>query len=254
MGGGRGSGPVPDVGGLRGPLGALGAGRRGLGRGAVPPPNNALKLTAHSGSAVLMRRSVVLWAAAYRGRSASSRTFVSISTEGLMGMRAVIRVFLFSVLFILSLRLSYAQDSHVDDLLVQLLIKQDENILRSIKAIRFKGQHDTVLYSLQHGEKKVRMGAAFFLGWIQDRSAVMPLITALKDEDFNVRTAAVLALGEIPDPRATMPLLAVIAKDGGLIRRNVMRALAKIPGGQQQLLLALEDVDARIREVASFAL
>jgi HEAT repeat protein len=51
------------------------------------------------------------------------------------------------------------------------------------------------------------------LGEIEDRAAVMPLVSVMRDPDGSVRLNAVYALGEIEDPRAQEPLATALAGD-----------------------------------------
>jgi HEAT repeat protein len=72
--------------------------------------------------------------------------------------------------------------------------------------------------------------AAWALGELEQRAAVPPLVTALKERSALVRATAARALGELEDPAAVVPLTAALAGDGDVeVRRAAAWALGEIP-------------------------
>ena len=72
--------------------------------------------------------------------------------------------------------------------------------------------------------REAAAGALFKFG----RSAVEPLIVALKDRDYNVRMAAIGVLGKVGDARAVEPLLAALKHSDSGLREAASGALDKI--------------------------
>jgi HEAT repeat protein len=57
----------------------------------------------------------------------------------------------------------------------------------------------------------VRLASIYLLANIADRQAVVPIIHALKDPDYDVHLYAIEALGLLGDQRATLPLTAILS-------------------------------------------
>lgn len=88
--------------------------------------------------------------------------------------------------------------------------------------------------------------------------AVLPLITALMDENSNVRSSAASALGKLGDRRAVEPLIAALKDEDNNVHYWVAEALARI--GDSRALPELERVmrddkweDLLGRKLADFA-
>ncbi|MGD2155211.1 MAG: HEAT repeat domain-containing protein [Gemmatimonadales bacterium] len=106
-------------------------------------------------------------------------------------------------------------------------------------------------------DPEVREAAAYALGEIEDARAVPALGEALRqDEVTAVRLMAAHALGAIEDPRGVEPLAAAINDPDREVRVAVIHALGDIesPDAIDALSSALRDNDAEIREYAAWAL
>jgi hypothetical protein len=92
--------------------------------------------------------------------------------------------------------------------------------------INFLKEHiSIVIEALTDSDVNIRFSAARTLGEIGDKSAVAPLIKALReDEDNDVRKFAAEALGKIGDTRAIEPLKEASIND----EKDFVRATAKI--------------------------
>jgi HEAT repeat protein len=89
-----------------------------------------------------------------------------------------------------------------------------------------------------------RRQAAEELGRAHNAQAVMPLIDALKDEDWGVRKAAAEALGRIRDPRALVPLSVTVKDPDSSVAGAAVKALGEIgdPAALELLLKLFMDV------------
>lgn len=98
-----------------------------------------------------------------------------------------------------------------------------------------------------------RANAATALGWIGNKKAVEPLITALKDSEDHVRRAAAFAFIKIKDERAVEPLVTALRDKDERVRKRAASALGSMgdPRGVEPLIAALEreDPDKGIRSV-----
>ena len=79
------------------------------------------------------------------------------------------------------------------------------------------------------------------------KSAVIPLIADLRDDDPLVRSQAVQALGVIGDKRAVEPLIGVLNDIDPLIQRQAIKALGRIKDKRavEPLIAVLEDSDRK---------
>jgi len=104
----------------------------------------------------------------------------------------------------------------------------------------------------------VRRNAAKALGKIKDERSVLPLIEALRDHDSSVRAAASTSLGLLKDERAVEPLIRVINDTDYQVRINSIKVLGwfKDRRAIEPLAGVLEDetADAAIRFYAIDAL
>ncbi len=89
------------------------------------------------------------------------------------------------------------------------------------------------------------------------KSAVKPLIAALKDKNSEVQKNAARALGEIKDRRAVKPLIVVLGEGDKAFRKIVVEALGRIkdPRAMETLIFVLankdEDEDTRWEAAAA---
>ncbi|MFH1269298.1 MAG: HEAT repeat domain-containing protein [Planctomycetota bacterium] len=102
----------------------------------------------------------------------------------------------------------------------------------------------------------VREQAAVALGRIGDKSAVPPLVEALKDPEKGVRREAARALGFIKDARAVTPLIAALGDSDRNVRLYAAYALGEIKDlrAVEALLDALRDPEWCVRDQAAWAL
>ena len=117
------------------------------------------------------------------------------------------------------------------------------------------------IVELGDGNVKVRQSAVEMVGRLGDLRAVEPLVAALHDSNTEVRRIAAEALGNLGDSRAVEPLLAILkhsyAEDvtDSAFKRSVAMALTKLGASSEDpLLIALQDMDERIRRRAMLAL
>ncbi len=104
--------------------------------------------------------------------------------------------------------------------------------------------------------KSIRGNVAGALGWLHDRRAVKPLISALKDEHAIVRSNATWALGRMKDPQAVDPLCRVLSDKKPDIRVRAAIALRDIRDKRAvaALVKALRDPDWEVALRAADAL
>lgn len=102
-----------------------------------------------------------------------------------------------------------------------------------------------------------RMQAATALGKIGDRTAVEPLINALKDRDRGVRIQVIKALGDIGDHRSTEQVLTMLNDQDDETRLEAVIALGKIgdPRAVEPLIEKLKGSDYfYVRKKAAYTL
>lgn len=82
----------------------------------------------------------------------------------------------------------------------------------------------------------VRVAAAHSLGQLRDRSAVMPLLNAIRDPIAEASAEAIRALASFPDPRSLPAFLEVVRNEHGFFltttRRAAIQGLAQMGGKQ----------------------
>jgi HEAT repeat protein len=94
----------------------------------------------------------------------------------------------------------------------------------------------------------VRRNAEKALGDIGDKSAVAPLVLALKDEDSNVRFEAADALGKIKSAKAAEALVLALKDEDSNVRNGAAEALLSTgKSAVEPLVLALKDEDSNVR-------
>jgi len=100
-----------------------------------------------------------------------------------------------------------------------------------LRAWEGKGYVEKLIAALRHPEPTTPLRAAWLLGRLRARDAVLPLMElARSSPDLFLREAAVEALGRIGDPRSLELLRALARSDSVLVRRAARRALAMIEG------------------------
>jgi HEAT repeat protein len=106
------------------------------------------------------------------------------------------------------------------------------------------------------GDQDVRRKAALALGWMEDETAVEPLIQALGDKDLLVREAVAHALGRIGDKRAVEPLIQALRDKYGEVQERAAEALGEIGDERaiEPLIQALKDEGENVRTNAVWAL
>ena len=78
----------------------------------------------------------------------------------------------------------------------------------------------------------MREKAALGLGWRRDDRVIVPLITALGDDDSQVREKAAIALGSSGHPDAIVPLEAALHNDpNGEVREKAAAGLTLLGAG-----------------------
>jgi len=102
-------------------------------------------------------------------------------------------------------------------------------ILRpNLDAMKAKWDVDGLIRALDHGDYRIRKGAAEALGEMKAIQAVDALVRALKDENSDVRRAAAQALGGIGDDRAVGALVEALRDESIDVRMEAARALKKL--------------------------
>ncbi|MCK9615425.1 MAG: HEAT repeat domain-containing protein [Candidatus Omnitrophica bacterium] len=100
----------------------------------------------------------------------------------------------------------------------------------------------------------VRRNAAYCLGQIADKRALLPLITLLDDKDPAVKWQAIQALAGLKDKRATEPLLNLLNDEH--LRADIIYVLGQIGDGSaiDTLSFYLKDKNLEVRIAAASAL
>lgn len=101
----------------------------------------------------------------------------------------------------------------------------------------------------------VRRNAEKALGDLGDKSAIVPLIHALKDGDSVIRYEAARALGKIKSARAVVPLIYALKDKDADVRMSAIEALINIgKSAVEPFIHALKDEDSDVRMGAVAAL
>jgi HEAT repeat protein len=74
----------------------------------------------------------------------------------------------------------------------------------------------------------VRERAALILGWIEDDTALYPLLRAIEDDEPMVRQAAAWALGRLGDPRATGALKVAANEKDNHLKESAREAVERL--------------------------
>jgi HEAT repeat protein len=117
---------------------------------------------------------------------------------------------------------------------------------------------EPLISALKDENWQIRDGAAVVLGKIKNVRAVEPLIVTLKDKVSEVQKSVVSALGEIKDTRAVEPLIDILKNDATFywVREKAAEVLGKIKDARavEPLITALNDKDWQVRNSAVEAL
>src|SRR5438046_2544480 len=122
-----------------------------------------------------------------------------------------------------------SDDQNIDGFVTNLKDKEKSSVLRSYSASAL-GWYDTkqavipLITALKDDDKKVREYAAIALGQIGDDRAIEPLTEALHDEDDDVREYSIRTLGQIGDKRVIPVLLSILQEE---LNEQVRSAIAK---------------------------
>jgi len=115
-----------------------------------------------------------------------------------------------------------------------------------------------LITALKDKNREVRKNAARALGEIKDRRAVKPLIAALDEEDKDFQEIVAEALGRIKDPRAIETLVFILNNkdEDENVRWKAAAALGRMkdPRSVEPLITALKDKSRDIRGIAAAAL
>lgn len=162
-----------------------------------------------------------------------------------------------------------------------------EGLIRpDVKKLKERRDIGALAHLLEHKDPQVQYEAAEALGIIGDETAVSPLITALKRDEFSgvrwkaaealskignpaveqliatlrfpdddVRWKAAIALGEIGNPDSVGPLIALLEDEDRFVRSRVAHALSMIgEPAVGPLIKSLEEGDPALRWGAVLAL
>ena len=116
-----------------------------------------------------------------------------------------------------------------------------------------------LIEALKREDREIRSLAAYLLGNIRERKAVLPLISLLKDADLRVRWEAIRALGKIGDSRAIPALLEILSEGDGGIRVMAVEAIGRVARKEGRsdkriftaLLKTLKDENRYVRYAAA---
>jgi len=157
---------------------------------------------------------------------------------------------------------------------------------RDVKKLKEKQNVQGLIFALKSKDPTVQYDAAEALGNLGDARAVVPLITALKNDelsgvrwkaaealskigapavdgliealqhqDDDVRWKAAIALGEIGDPRGVEPLIALLCDKDRFVKSRAAYALGLIgEAAVDPLIRALREGDGNLRWGAAIAL
>ncbi|MFH0878771.1 MAG: HEAT repeat domain-containing protein [Lentisphaerota bacterium] len=106
--------------------------------------------------------------------------------------------------------------------------------------------------ALHSKDRNTRRAAAQELGNRKDAASVPALIEALHDEDNTVRDMAARSLAEIKEPSAIIPMIQSLTSD---FEGHIEQAIVRMGSvAVEPLVSAMESLDSRIREKATFIL
>ena len=111
-----------------------------------------------------------------------------------------------------------------------------------------KSAVEPLIVALRDKKSDIRAKAAWALGEIKDSRAVEPLIVTLKDKKSDVRAKAAWALGEIKDSRAVEPLIVTLKDKKSDVRRKAAEILVEMkdPRAAEPLLAAFSRKDLAV--------
>ena len=107
----------------------------------------------------------------------------------------------------------------------------------------------------KHENDLVRERSVWALSLVRDGEVVVPLIKALRDEDWRVRAYAAWALHVTADPRSLQALLAAGNDDHWRVRMHAIYALGAIEGADVErinvMIANLDDENWQVRYAAA---
>ena len=116
-------------------------------------------------------------------------------------------------------------------------MREKRDVMGLIKALQYKS------------DLEVRINAEKALGDVGDKRAVVPLIQALKDENWRVRSEAARALGKIKGALAVETLVHALKDEDSDVRKRAAAALGNIgEPAVEPLTQALKDEDSDVRK------
>ncbi|MGB2842281.1 MAG: HEAT repeat domain-containing protein [Halobacteriota archaeon] len=122
-------------------------------------------------------------------------------------------------------------------------MREKRDVMGLIKALQYKS------------DLEVRINAEKALGDVGDIRAVVPLIQALKDENWRVRSEAARALGKIKGALAVETLVHALEDEDSDVRKRAAAALGNIgEPAVEPLIHALKDEDSDVRKRVTVAL
>jgi HEAT repeat protein len=143
--------------------------------------------------------------------------------------------------------------------LIEALQTKDENLLPRYQQIlaRIPPATSSLIKILSEAHPILRGRVAEIFGISKDRTAVPPLLDALRGEFYTVRSRAALALGQIGDRQAIRPLLSALKDTEGEVRGAACLALGlfRDPATFDEITnVLLDDPIIEVRQAAARAL
>jgi HEAT repeat protein len=120
-----------------------------------------------------------------------------------------------------------------EKILIEALKDDDREDFNIISALSFLGSEKAVEPLMRILKDKtipsdVRANAAIFMGNVEDRRTIEPLLKSLKDEDKDVRSSAIIALGKLREKRAAEPLITLLPDVDETTKKHIIESLRLI--------------------------
>jgi len=162
-------------------------------------------------------------------------------------------------LILVPLSADSASKVEIKKLINDLHIKDDGARKKAVEKLSKMGKsivNDVIAYLEKQEVYLGRSNACRVLGNIGDKSAVKPLVKAMKDEYADVRVYAAEALGKIKDPAAVQCLIKALDDRIGDVKAEAAKALGKIGNKKAipHLKKLLKDSDESVKKAAKWAL
>lgn len=130
--------------------------------------------------------------------------------------------------------------------------------LNSLAQMSHPMAYEALVGAVQHPTRDVQIEAAFHVSQIsqgKDKRATTGLISALQDSNPQTAYRAAKFLGWVQDDRSMPALFGALHREDGRLRRAAGNALVRFGSAAvPRLIEELEHTDARVREVAAWAL